>query len=142
MIFKFRLKTKQDVHFNLIGPVDELSLTVFNRAEVDESSEGEISTDGYITFTKEDIDGLHFVVKVQKREAYISKYIHFTILISTKDGNVRLESGVAHFETIPSEETRDFVFEYEPGKDMLINFYTHNLINNQLSIKALISTTD
>jgi hypothetical protein len=90
MIFKFKLTTKQDVHFNLIGPVDELALSVYNHAEVDENTEGEISTDGYITFTKENIDGLNFIAKVQKREAYIGKYIHFTILVSTKDGNVRL----------------------------------------------------
>ncbi len=55
MVFKFKLKTKQDVHFNLIGPVDELTLSVYNHDEIDENTEGEISTDGYITFTKENI---------------------------------------------------------------------------------------
>jgi hypothetical protein len=33
MIFKFKLTTKQDVHFNLIGPVDELALSVYNHAD-------------------------------------------------------------------------------------------------------------
>jgi hypothetical protein len=55
----------------LIAPVDELTLTVYNRADADENTEGEISTDGYITFSKESIDGLNFVVKVQKREQYL-----------------------------------------------------------------------
>lgn len=90
LFFKFKLETKQDAHFNLIGPVDELTLSVFNRLEVDEASEGEVSTDGYITFAKDSIEGLNFIVKVQKREAYLNKYIHFTLLVSTKDGNVRL----------------------------------------------------
>jgi hypothetical protein len=79
-----------DAHFNLIGPVDELTLTVYNRAEVDDETEGEISNEGYVTFEKEKIDGLVFIVKVTKREAYIGKFIHFTLLASTKEGNVRL----------------------------------------------------
>lgn len=64
LTFKFKLKQKQDVHFNLIAPVDELSLSVYNHEEADEKTEGEISTDGYITFTKENIEGLAFIVKV------------------------------------------------------------------------------
>ena len=89
LLFKFTLKSKQDVNFNLIGPVNELQLAVFNSQEPTEG-EGEISTDGYISVKKEDIHGLTFVVAVQKREAFLSKFIHFTLIVSTKEGNIRL----------------------------------------------------
>lgn len=114
LLFKFKLASKQDAHFNLIAPVNELTLTVYNKEEIKEGAEGEVSTDGYITFAKDSLDGLEFVVSVSKREGFLDKYIHFTLLVSTKEGNVRLEPGVSQFETIPADETRDFVVEYEP----------------------------
>lgn len=56
------------------------------------------------------------MVKVEKREEFLKKYIHFTLLVSTQEGNVRLEPAISHFENIKADETRDFVFEFEPKK--------------------------
>ena len=61
--------------------------------------------------------------------------------MSTHEGNVRLEPSVAHYETIGVDESRDYVFEFEPKKDILINFYTHNLRDN-INIEAALSKTD
>lgn len=40
MLFKFKLTKKMQVNFNLIAPVDQLTLTVYNRQEIDEESQG------------------------------------------------------------------------------------------------------
>jgi|JI9StandDraft_2_1071091.scaffolds.fasta_scaffold161726_2 hypothetical protein len=92
MKFEFKLKEKEDVNFNLIGPVNELNLVVMNdeRWTDDNRGEGEASTEGYLSFKKEDISSLNFVIKVEKKEEFLKKYIHFTLLVSTKEGNVRL----------------------------------------------------
>jgi hypothetical protein len=46
--FKFKLKEKTDVSFNLVAPLNSLKLFVSNgREEVDEDT-SEQSTDGYI----------------------------------------------------------------------------------------------
>jgi len=46
----------------------------------------------------------------------LKKAVHFTLLVSTKEGNVRLEAGTSHFETIKAQTTRDYVFEFQPEK--------------------------
>ena len=98
----------------MIGPCNELALQVKNGEKwtEDNKGDGELSTDGYITFTEDNIESLHFVIKVEKREEYMKKAAHFTLLVSTKEANVRLESSAPHIESIKSEETKDFVFEF------------------------------
>lgn len=56
-----------------------------------------LSTDGYVSYKKDDINSLNFLIKVEKREQFLKKYIHFTVLASTMEGNVRLEPGISHF---------------------------------------------
>lgn len=40
----------------------------------------------------------------------MNKYVHFTIITSTKEGNLRLEGGGAHYETLSPKDTRKYVF--------------------------------
>ncbi len=58
------------MNFNLIGPVNELNLIVMNGDKWDDDSKDSnmLSTDGYISFKKDDIDSLNFLIKVEKRE--------------------------------------------------------------------------
>ena len=76
----------------MIGPVNELNLIVKNGEKWTDSNkgEGEVSTDGYVSVSKDDIESLNFVIRVEKREEYLKKYIHFTLIVTTKEGNVRL----------------------------------------------------
>lgn len=70
--------------------------------------------DGYVAFEKEDLKSNFFVIKVEKREEYRKKYVHFTLIASTKEANLRLETGNAHYETLKSGAERDYVFEIIP----------------------------
>lgn len=63
----------------------------------DNTEESAVSTDGYLTFAKDSIDSLHFMVKVEKREEFLKKAVHFTLLVSTREGNIRLEPGTSQF---------------------------------------------
>ncbi len=58
------------MNFNLIGPVNELNLIVMNGDKWDDDSKDSnmLSTDGYISFKKDDINSLNFLIKVEKRE--------------------------------------------------------------------------
>jgi len=82
----FRLKDKQDVSFNLIGPTNELVLTVYNidKPTKDSKNDGMVSSDGFIKYAKEEIKGLGFLIKVEKREEFRNKYVHFTMIVSSK----------------------------------------------------------
>ena len=46
--------------------------------------------EGYVSYDKADLKETSFVVKVLKREEYRKKYVHFTLIASTKEGNLRL----------------------------------------------------
>ena len=65
---------------------------VLNQKKWSESNKGEgrVSTDGYLSFDKDEINSLDFVIKVEKREEFSKKFIHFTLIATTKDGNMRL----------------------------------------------------
>lgn len=54
---------------------------------------------------------------------------------------MRLEPGVAHYETLKTKDSRDYVFEFMPKKDILLNFYTHN-IKTDVKLKLVISNAD
>lgn len=61
LTFSFKLNRKQDVSFNLIAPLNELTLAVFNKDKLGkedstkESTEAEISMDGYVSYTKDEL---------------------------------------------------------------------------------------
>lgn len=58
------------MNFNLIGPVNELNLIVMNGDKWDDDSKDSnmLSTDGYVSYKKDDINSLNFLIKVEKRE--------------------------------------------------------------------------
>ena len=124
----FHDKGKKQVGFNLIAPVNELTLSAWNEDDPKKiiKAEHRLSTEGYLLFKSEEVKNERFTIMVTKNPRYKGKYIHFTIIASTKESNMRLEAGSAHYETIPAQNTVDYVFEYEPGKNALLNFYTHN----------------
>jgi hypothetical protein len=53
--------------------------------------------DGYVFIEKADLKTVYLVAKVVKREEYRKKYVHFTLIVSTKESNLRLEAGNAHY---------------------------------------------
>lgn len=99
LLFSFTLPSKQDVTFNLVGPTNQLDLLVLNKekpAEGDEESSN-WANDGFIKVEAKDINSLKFSVEVRKREAFKDKWIHFTLVASSKAAVMQLESGVAHY---------------------------------------------
>ena len=98
------------------------------------------SLEGFLCFGKEDINSNDFVIKVQKREEYHKKYVHFTLIASTKTGNLRLEPGNAHYETLKPDSSRDYFFQVQSDKKMFLNFYTHKL--QKVNLRATVSRTD
>jgi hypothetical protein len=53
--------------------------------------------EGFVSFRKDELESTSFFVRVQKREEYRKKFVHFTLIASTKEGNLRLEAGNAHY---------------------------------------------
>lgn len=137
------LPKAEDVSFNLIGPTNELILRVLNKEKPQEEDIGIalVSSDGYIRIPKEDFNGLRFIVMVEKRQEFLKKFVHFTMIASTQSGNMRLEPGVAHYETLHSKDRRDYVFEFATQNIILLNFYSHNL-KSQVDLSVKISNAD
>lgn len=53
--------------------------------------------DGFVSFKKNELKSNNFVIKVEKREEYRKKFVHFTMIASTREGELRLEPGSAHY---------------------------------------------
>ena len=101
VIFKFKVDKKQPVSFNLISPLNSLYLLVENGKKVPNTKEMNIaSTDGYISFNKNEVKELEFTILIKKTEDHAKKFVHFTLIASTKNSNMRLEPGIAHYETL------------------------------------------
>jgi hypothetical protein len=120
------------VTFNLVSGLNELEMFAFNQEDLkedtlSEAEHSEYSLEGYICYGKEDIESKEFIIKVQKREEYRKKYVHFSLIASTEGSNMRLEPGNAHYETIKPSGSRDFYLQTQEDKKMFLNFYTHNL---------------
>jgi hypothetical protein len=143
LLFQFKVPTKQDVSFNLIGPANQLNLLAINKEKPEKGDEqnADWATDGFIRFEKKELNTTTFFVKVEKKEGFANKWIHFTLIASTKEGNMRLEPGVAHYDNIKPSDTKDYVFEFIPKKEIMLNFYTHNIKEN-VKLKMKVSNTD
>ena len=95
--FKFKLKEKSDVSFNLVSPLNSLKLFVSNgRDDVDEDT-SEQSTDGYILIEKGNMESLDFTVSVVKMKDYKPFFTHFSLIVSSKQANLRLEPTVTNY---------------------------------------------
>lgn len=141
--FHFEVPNKQDVTFNLIGPANQLDMLVINKEKPEKGDEDKAdwANDGFVRFEKKDLNSTVFFINVRKKEAYASKWIHFTLIASTKEGNMRLEPGFAHYDNIKPKEAKDYVFEFLPKKDFILNFYTHNIKEN-VKLNLKVSNTD
>ena len=69
LIFEYKMKEKEDVSFNLVGPLNELNLYVLNEDKSDKEEEpdwnsAELDSDGFIKYNKDDIKSLDFRIKV------------------------------------------------------------------------------
>ena len=107
---------------------------------LNEAEHSEYSLEGNICYGKDDLESKEFIVKVQKRQEYRKKYVHFTLIASTQGSNMRIEPGNAHYETIKIKGSRDFYFQVQQDKKMFLNFYTHNL--ETVDLTATLSRTD
>ena len=79
-----------------------MEIFVFNQEDlkedtVKEAEESAYSLQGYVFIAKDDLQNKEFIIKVRKRQEYRKKYVHFTLIASTKAGNLRLEAGNAHY---------------------------------------------
>ena len=55
---------------------------------------------------------MEFTILIQKTEDHKDKFVHFTLIATTGETNMRLEPGIAHYETFKPEEHKDFVFQF------------------------------
>lgn len=139
ILFKYKLQEKMDVSFNLVAPLNHLNLLVSN-GEQESDDLTSMSSEGYITFQKEEIKSLTFIITVKKTELTKNKMTHFTLLASSSKAVVRLEPTVAHYETLQPQAIREYIFEFDPAENYILNFYTHNLQSDDLKIMLALSS--
>lgn len=67
LVFKFKLDKKQPASFNLISPLNSLYLLVENGKKIPSTKDMNIaSTDGYISFGKNEVKDLEFTILIKK----------------------------------------------------------------------------
>jgi hypothetical protein len=114
--FKFAIKEKTDVNFNLIAPLNTLKLIVANEEKnIPDEGSAEQSSEGYVLFEKDQINGLNFVISVVKANEDSDYFTHFTLVASTLGFSLRLEPTVNYYETLSPTMVKDFVFEFDPS---------------------------
>lgn len=50
---------------------------------------------------------------VKKSENAKDKFVHFTLIASTSETNLRLDPGIVHYETLKPKGYKDVVFEFD-----------------------------
>lgn len=55
-----------------------------------------------------------------------NSFVHFTIIPTSQGTNVRLQSGITHYETMEPNSIRKLVFEFNTDESAALNIYTHN----------------
>lgn len=101
-----------------------------------------MSAEGYLSFPAKETKQDDFSILVRKREAYKDRMVHFTIIASSSGKEIRLETGVTHYETLPKEgySNAEYVFEFDEKEDFILNFYCHNVKSEDVRIKMMVST--
>ena len=87
LTLSFNIREKTDVSFNLVAPLHELSFMVVNAAKLEsskEAAESEFSHEGFISFQKADLKHTAFTVLVTKTAQSKQRFVHFTLIASTK----------------------------------------------------------
>jgi hypothetical protein len=79
---------------------------------------------------------------VKKTEEAEKKFVHFTIIAATSGAPIRLDPSLSHYETIKSEETRTYVFEFDKDEDYIVNFYMHNAPDGTVKVPLLVSNSN
>ena len=64
------------------------------------------------------------------------------MVASTGEKSLRLEPSVTHYETLNEKGHVDYVFEFNSKDDYVLNFYTHNVKQEDVNITLLISATE
>ena len=62
--------------------------------------------------------------------------------LPTKSTSVRLEPGVPHYETLNHNDVADYVFEFNNKNSYVLNFYTHNVKLEDVSVDLMVSATE
>ena len=75
----------------MISPLNSLYLLVENSKKSPNPKDIDLaSTDGYISIPISEVKQLEFTVMVLKTEDYKDKFAHFTLIVSTKETNIKL----------------------------------------------------
>ena len=119
---KYINKVEDNLFFNLLSPINSLTLTVSN-------ADGQTltSSEGYIVFKRNDLRGDLFEIKIEKTKDFMLQYVHFTLILSTNDTAVRLDSTITHYERYLPTSSKTFVVEFDPSIKSALNIYTENL---------------
>lgn len=46
---------------------------------------------------------------------------------------------MAHYETIKQETYKEYVFEFNPSEEYIINFYVHNIKEDKINVMLALS---
>lgn len=56
-----------------------------------------IAADGYVQFDKKDFKSDKFTIKIKKIGMFVSQYVHMTLIVSTTDTVIPLDSTTTHY---------------------------------------------
>lgn len=85
------------MNFNLLAAVNSLNLLVNNGKKEPTEDSPDLSSEGFIEFTKDQIDSKIFTISVVKSGSNKAPLTHFSIIASTASSNLRLEPGTTHY---------------------------------------------
>ena len=115
----YRQNIDSNVTFNLVAPFHSLDLFAVNEETLPINlAEASKSTEGFLSFPSNTNINNDFSLIVVKRESYRNKSIHFTLIASTSDKEVRLETGITHYETLSAEGSSpaEYIFEFDSSE--------------------------
>ena len=65
-------------------------------------------------FPKKDIGSSNFTIKINKIGMFVNQFVHMTLIVSTADTAIRLDSTSTHYEKFLRMAEKKFIMEYDP----------------------------
>ena len=134
LYFKFPIKEREDVHFNLIAPLNGFKMFIANSNEKPNTDDFnlQVSTN-HVTYDKKQVENLVFTILVTKADN--SSEDSFTLIASTTNSIISIGRGEPHYDVLTEAETKHYVLmihaeEFEDDIDTHLSFSVFQKLRN------------
>jgi hypothetical protein len=97
-----------------------------------------MATDGYVEFTRKELASSEFTITITKIGSFKKHFVHMTLVVTTSESAVRLDATTTHYEKYLPRSQKNFIMEYDPNEENIINIFTEGLEKRAGTMRVII----